>query len=81
MLTETPAVLRPLWRLSAKLRLACGEDDVHLRYRLALSLPAEAVTAAGIGAELRALAQEIVAECAALPPERRPANYGQLKGR
>ncbi|MEE8170134.1 MAG: hypothetical protein V3T70_06270, partial [Phycisphaerae bacterium] len=70
--------LRPLWRLSAKLRLACGNER-YLLLRATMALPESSRSTDAAEREIAALAAELIADFAAVEPARRPPHYEQLQ--
>jgi hypothetical protein len=76
--TALPDGLRPMWRLSAKLRMAAGRDG-YLLLRLLSALPAAERTAHGVAAEEARLVRELVTEFERIPAEHRPPTYPRLR--
>lgn len=75
---ELPERLRPLWRESARFRMAAGEER-GLEMRLVSALPAEGRTPEGVDRLRRELAAELVRAMRELPPGQRPATFRALE--
>jgi len=76
---EFPAELHPLWRLSALLHVAVG-DERHLSTRVLMSMPQEEWRdEMSVWREIAAVYRQAANDLGALPPSERPAHYGRIR--
>lgn len=75
---EFPARLSPLWRFSALLRLAAGDDPRWVQQRVEWSLPEDRRTGTNVAAELGAIASELVKVYAHYDESRRPRHFADF---
>ncbi len=73
-----PPRLSPLWRFSALLRLAAGDDIRWVQQRIEWSLPEDRRASTDVAAELGAIASELVKVYARYDESRRPRHFADL---